>query len=405
MKHIIPFSEWIVNEASQSNLVYNGGLPQNILVEIGEGPYHKLNQIAAAAYKQMKAAANAAGVNWGITDSYRIYAVQSKIAVTKGLYSKGGLAAYPGTSNHGLGSAVDLIVKKGDPAHTWLVNNAAKFGFTTIPREPWHWEHKESSNQVMKMPNFVVIPKGSWQPGQTVPNLAGASAAPANPSGATQSFNMNLQQVVSWVVENLEGGYYHPDIHGKILASGETMMGIDRLNGKAFSETPAGVKFWSIVDANKQKWIKDAMDLAVKRNPNTPVNRIKPNATRAYLGGENKDVLLSLVAQMILPNYEKWINNYLGDYKKYVVGYAPLETHFVYAVWNGIGWFQWFASLIKSSVDSGVTDRARLFKISIDDRIRTAKPGVSEKAKDIFKVVGTKIKNKFISEYDKASKT
>lgn len=103
---------------------------------------HKLNDVAAKAYSEMVAAAEADGISWGITDSYRDYDSQVDVAAKKGLYSKGGLAAVPGKSNHGWGSAVDL--KLSNRALDWLRANASKFGFTSIPREPWHWEHKGS---------------------------------------------------------------------------------------------------------------------------------------------------------------------------------------------------------------------------------------------------------------------
>jgi hypothetical protein len=42
-----------------------------------------------------------AGVDIGVTDSYRSYDAQVDVARRKGLYSQGGLAATPGTSDHG----------------------------------------------------------------------------------------------------------------------------------------------------------------------------------------------------------------------------------------------------------------------------------------------------------------
>jgi len=147
MPKILNYQEWI--RLSESA---NGQLPDSELSKIpvisGDSSGHRLNPQAAAAYAEMVAAAKKDGVSWGITDSYRPLEVQQRLVKQKGLYSQGGLAAAPGTSNHGWGSAVDLKVKKGDAAHTWLVNNAAKFGFSTIPREAWHWEHKESAKVV-----------------------------------------------------------------------------------------------------------------------------------------------------------------------------------------------------------------------------------------------------------------
>ena len=112
-----------------------------------ESEGHKLNHDAAAAYNQMVAAAKKDGITWGITDSYRTLSTQVRLAKKKGLYSRGGLAAKPGTSNHGWGSAVDLDFSKGSgrAAKKWLKDNAARFGFSTIKREPWHWEHKSST--------------------------------------------------------------------------------------------------------------------------------------------------------------------------------------------------------------------------------------------------------------------
>jgi hypothetical protein len=122
----------------------NGNLDQAQLVSVGQGN-HKLQPSAAAAYEAMVQAAKQDGVSWSITDSYRSYASQVKVAQEKGLYSQGGLAARPGTSNHGWGTALDLgggANSKGTKQNDWLMANAGRFGFSTIPREPWHWEYK-----------------------------------------------------------------------------------------------------------------------------------------------------------------------------------------------------------------------------------------------------------------------
>jgi len=130
-----------INEAA------NGLLNGSYLKTIGGN--HKLNSEAANAYLKMVNAAKSQGVEWGITDSYRTLDSQKDVAKRKGLFSKGGLAAQPGTSNHGWGSAVDLNFKVGKGnALEWLKKNAATYGFTNIPREPWHWEHKQSAKNM-----------------------------------------------------------------------------------------------------------------------------------------------------------------------------------------------------------------------------------------------------------------
>lgn len=130
--------------ASQRVPYANGRIPSSALTSIGGG--HKMYGDAARAFTQMRDAARRDGVNIRLTDSYRSYAAQVDVARRKGIYGvrqpngKLGLAARPGTSNHGLGRAVDVNLGASPGASQWLRANAARFGFKTIPREPWHWE-------------------------------------------------------------------------------------------------------------------------------------------------------------------------------------------------------------------------------------------------------------------------
>ncbi len=124
----------------------NGRIPSNALTDVGGG--HKMYGNAARAFTDMRAAARRDGVTIRLTDSYRTYAGQVDVARRKGIYGvrqpngRLGLAARPGTSNHGLGSAVDVNLPASPGAGAWLKANAARYGFRTIPREPWHWEYK-----------------------------------------------------------------------------------------------------------------------------------------------------------------------------------------------------------------------------------------------------------------------
>ena len=56
----------------------------------------------------------------------------------KGLYSQGGLAAKPGTSEHGWGMATDL--KLDAAGLSWMRAHGGEYGFVeNTPRESWHW--------------------------------------------------------------------------------------------------------------------------------------------------------------------------------------------------------------------------------------------------------------------------
>jgi hypothetical protein len=117
----------------------NGKVPASALGTV-EGTRHRLWAPAASSAGAMIQAARRDGVHIGITDSYRPYAEQVDLARRKGLYSQGGLAAKPGTSDHGWGLAVDLDLNA--KAQAWMGANGARYGFVAdTPREPWHWTY------------------------------------------------------------------------------------------------------------------------------------------------------------------------------------------------------------------------------------------------------------------------
>ena len=82
----------------------NGNIPLEVLCAVDFAPQHHLRCDAAEALVRMNAAYREAfGHDLVISDSYRSLAEQ---VTTKA--AKGGLAAVPGTSNHGWGLAIDL---------------------------------------------------------------------------------------------------------------------------------------------------------------------------------------------------------------------------------------------------------------------------------------------------------
>jgi hypothetical protein len=116
----------------------NGRIPASALESIGGG--HRLWAPAAEAFQRLRSAAQRAGVHIGVTDSYRSYAEQVDVARRKGLHSQGGLAAKPGTSEHGWGKSLDLRLDSS--AQRWMRRHADEYGFTeNVSREPWHWTY------------------------------------------------------------------------------------------------------------------------------------------------------------------------------------------------------------------------------------------------------------------------
>jgi D-alanyl-D-alanine carboxypeptidase len=118
----------------------NGKIPPGALAQVGD-TNARLWTPAAQSLTTMMADAKKDGVHIGISDSYRPYTEQVDLAKRKGLYSQGGLAAKPGTSEHGWGMAADLDLNS--KALSWMKTNGAKYGFEqNVPRESWHWAYK-----------------------------------------------------------------------------------------------------------------------------------------------------------------------------------------------------------------------------------------------------------------------
>ncbi len=125
----------------------NGMIPTGELCTLGAAPGQLLRCDAARAYDAMAAAYRSdLGTDLCITDSYRTFAAQVST-----FSRKPGLAAVPGTSNHGWALAVDLcggIESPTSAEHQWMNANAGKFGWTHPDwaepdggrPEPWHWE-------------------------------------------------------------------------------------------------------------------------------------------------------------------------------------------------------------------------------------------------------------------------
>lgn len=166
---------------------------------------------------------------------------------------------------------------------------------------------------------------------------------------STSSVSSNFEEQINKIVDNFEGGYYNPSTMrtSGMGNSGETMMGMDRKHGVDFVKTPAGQEFWKLIDdANaKENW---------KYN---------------YKGGPLENKLRNLVSQMIKPVYENLLKKYLSTEAQEIVNKNPdLAFHFIYATFNGSGWFQKFAKKINDAVKNGMTDPSELTKIAMDSR-------------------------------------
>lgn len=132
-------------DAAQSHP--NGQLPSTELCQLPSAG-HLLHADAAKAWWRLnRAFKRRFDTGLCATDSYRSYEAQAAV-----YGQKPGLAAVPGTSNHGWGVAMDLcggVESYTSPQHAWLAMNSAKYGWVNPSwaqargsrPEPWHWEY------------------------------------------------------------------------------------------------------------------------------------------------------------------------------------------------------------------------------------------------------------------------
>jgi zinc D-Ala-D-Ala carboxypeptidase len=134
----------------------NGRIPGGELCELPWAKKHRLRADAAVALAKLDVAYNERfDADLCITDSYRSLGSQISLAARKP-----GLAARPGSSEHGWGLAVDLCDGgdvAGTPQHDWLIKHAPEFGWDNPEwarpggsrPEAWHWEYMagETSQQ------------------------------------------------------------------------------------------------------------------------------------------------------------------------------------------------------------------------------------------------------------------
>lgn len=127
----------------------NGRLPKSDLARIPGG---ELRKDAAAAWNAPGGPADAGLVPTGSRSSYRTLVEQEQLMRELGP----GIAAVPGTSNHGWGVAIDLP----EPwMWAWMHEHGAKYGWekTEAFHEPWHWNFVGG----VSFPAFEALERGA----------------------------------------------------------------------------------------------------------------------------------------------------------------------------------------------------------------------------------------------------
>ena len=195
-----------------------------------------------------------------------------------------------------------------------------------------------------------------------------------------------FEQATKLVIKTFEGGYYHPlmfrdgrlnpntSAFGIMAKSGETMFGLDRHAGHSlYYSTPRvtsdvltnlqyiptykyksadAKQFWETIDATgaAQKWAWN------------------------YRGGSLEEKLATLAARVLYPAYIEYSNKYLTPQAQKIVANNPkLLFHFIYAVWNGPGFFKRWGKILNADVASGLNAEQLLAR---QIQARAAEPSI-----------------------------
>jgi hypothetical protein len=187
-------------------------------------------------------------------------------------------------------------------------------------------------------------------------------------NGSDNSFGTisgDFKKMTELVINKLEGGYFNPQWHKSsgMGDSGETMFGIDRKHGGTLNTSNPGIEFWDLIDKNKDRRVWK----------------------RYYRGGNLEQRLIDLVVKIMEPHFNKLADKYLSpEAKNIVMKSNSLLFHFIYASWNGSGFFQKFANAINEEVAKGNTSVSELKKVAIQSRRNSAVSGSASKIENIM---------------------
>ncbi|MBN9326476.1 MAG: M15 family metallopeptidase [Cellulomonas sp.] len=132
----------------------NGRLTVEDLCDLWQPPYKDRADAVVSAFTLNDAFEQRFGRAMCLTSGYRNLEEQAALRITRG-----GLAAPPGTSNHGWGLAIDFCPSTyTGTAGAWLKKNGPTYGWDNPswarpggvgPYEPWHWEYETGVNALV----------------------------------------------------------------------------------------------------------------------------------------------------------------------------------------------------------------------------------------------------------------
>lgn len=198
------------------------------------------------------------------------------------------------------------------------------------------------------------------------------------------------------VIDNFEGGYYHPQMFkdGRLKTntdafyimrnSGETMFGLDRHAGHSlYYQSPRlSSDVWTNLNYIPTYIYKnnDSRDFWTYLDNVNAKNLWKWNEK----GGAGAEKLKVLASKILYPAFTKYADKYFSPASKKIVFSNPkLLFHFIYAVWNGEGFFKKFAKVLNADVLENIS-ADNLIKLQILERANSAVESSANKMTKLF---------------------
>ncbi len=194
------------------------------------------------------------------------------------------------------------------------------------------------------------------------------------------------QQLAIIIINELEGGYYHPDMKSKLrggeamMDSGETMYGLDRKAGAPATTVGTSQEaFWRIIDKYYGTHHGDTLyynDKAEGRRPDIP----------AAVGVELK----RHAANIIMQSFNKYSAKLDPAAKEKILQDPALLLQFFYGVYNGPVAFNKFANVMNDAYSKGTRDAKKLYNLLQTER---RKMGSGTYGNKLYNIGADKIDN------------
>ena len=161
------------------------------------------------------------------------------------------------------------------------------------------------------------------------------------------------RQYTDIVIDNLEGGYYHPDLKqhlkngDKMGISGETMYGIDFQHGGSLGQSQFAQEVHNFFAPYVAQVVDNASAMRIY-NDKANGKKVAP----ADYGQRWRQMAADLMLQQMQQN----IKYLTPEARKMVLSDPALFLQFWYACWNGSGNFQKFAEVMNRAYNDGERD-------------------------------------------------